>query len=278
MESKVRTILVLWDFTVKAEYAFAHAVDISKMTGDEISLLHVTKKGNEIATLEKKLSDIAEKLEAEYLIKPKVVVLKGSIFKTISKYASESNIELVIMGTHGVSGMQKVTGSRALRVVHGSRSPFLIVQEKPQSPKIENILFPIDFKKENKEKIKWAHYLCKLYRSRIYIVHPISADRLFRKNIHSNIIFTRKYFENADIYFEIKSMGKKVDFEKEMVEYAKKINANLILIMAPKALTLADYIMGPAEQKVIANEAKIPVMVINPKPKEFSGSFSATGG
>ncbi len=278
MESKIKTILVLWDFTVKSEYAFAHAVNLSITTGDEIALLHVAKSENEFETLQKKLEDIAEKLNETHKIKPKVVVLKGSIYKTISKYASENNIEAVVMGTHGVSGIQRFIGSRALRVIRGSRAPFLIVQDNPKSSKIETIIFPIDFKKENKEKIKWAHYLYKLYHSSIYIVHPIASDKLFRRNIHSNIIFTKKYFESADITFDIKSVGKKANFEKEIIEYAAGLNADLILIMASRALTLADYLIGPSEQKIIANDAKIPVMVVNPKPKEFSGSFSATGG
>ncbi len=71
MESKIKTILVLWDFTVKSEYAFAHAVNLSITTGDEIALLHVAKSENEFETLQKKLEDIAEKLNETHKIKPK---------------------------------------------------------------------------------------------------------------------------------------------------------------------------------------------------------------
>lgn len=278
MESKVRTILVLWDFTPKAEYAFAHAANLCKITGNDLALLHIVKSENEIEATQKKLEEAAEKLNETYEIKPKIVVLKGNIFKTISTYASTGGVELVVMGTHGLRGMQRFTGSWALKVIRGSKVPFLVVQDMPLSPEIENIIFPIDFKNENKEILKWALYLCKIYHSRIYIVHPVVTDRIFKKRIHSNIIFAQKYLESSNIYFEIKCIGKKIDFAKETIEFAKKIRANLIIIVASKVLTLADYIMRPSEQMIIANEAKIPVMVLNPKPRAFSGGFSPTGG
>jgi len=278
MESKVRTILVLWDFTMKAEYAFAHAANLSKITGNDISLLHIVKSENEISEAQKKLAEVSDKLNESYQVKPGIVVLKGNIFKTISNYASGGGVEMVIMGTHGIKGLQKYTGSWAIKVIRGSKVPFLVVQDMPKNEKIENIVFPIDFKNENKEILKWAQYFCRLYRSRIYIVHPVVTDRIFKKRIHSNIVFAQKFFESMDTHFEIKSIGKKIDFTKETIEYAEKVQANLILIIAPKILTLADYIMGPSEQMIIANEAKIPVMVLNPKPRAFTGGFSPTGG
>jgi nucleotide-binding universal stress UspA family protein len=277
MESKARTILVLWDFTAKCEFAFAHAMNVSSITGISITLLHIVKSEKEMDEAHHKLGDVADQLNSKYNIKPLILILKGSIFKTISTYASEGNIELVIMATHGIKGMQKITGSWALKVIRGSKVPFLVVQDVPAKSKMNNILFPIDFKKENKEKIRWAHYLCNLYHAKIHIVHPIVSDRIFRGRIYSNIVFTKKYFDNTDIQYEIKSIGKKVDFAKDTIEYAEKINADVILITTSKNLTFADYLMGPQEQYIIANLAKIPVMVVNPKPKIMSGGFSATG-
>jgi nucleotide-binding universal stress UspA family protein len=278
MENKIKTILVLWDFSMKAEYAFAHAVNVSKITGNDIALIHIVKSEDESEIFQKKVSEVADKLNISYNVKPKVVVLKGSIFKTISDFASEGGTELVIMGTHGIRGMQRLTGSWALKVIRGCRVPFLVVQDMPVSTKMDNIIFPIDFKKENKEKIKWAHYLCNIYHSKIHIVHPLVTDRIFKNRIYSNIVFAKKYFDNTDINFEIKSVGNKIDFAKDTIEYADKVKANVILIMTSKTLTFADYVMGPSEQVIIANASKIPVMVVNPRPKEFAGGFSATGG
>jgi nucleotide-binding universal stress UspA family protein len=279
METKVRTIVVLWDFSPKAEFAYAHAASISKNTGNEIALLHVVKGDSEVASAQAKLNDVAQKLSETFGVVPKTIVLKGNIFKTIASYTASGGIEMISMVTHGIKGLQRLTGSWALKVIHGSRVPFFVVQDMPKREKIEKIVFPIDFKSENKESLKWASYLCKLYHSKIYMVHPVVNDHIFKKRIHSNIVFAQKYFDSSDIHFEIKAIGKKMNVAHETIEFAKEINADLILVMVPKALTFVDYVfLRPSEQLIIANDAKIPVMVLNPKPKATSGGFSATGG
>lgn len=275
MENANKTILVLWDFSPKADCAFAHAVNFAEATGVDITLLHVVKKDKEVSPVEQKLNEVAERLTAQSKITVRAQVIKGSIFKTISNYASHSHVEMVVMGTHGVRGLQHVTGSWAIKVIRGSRVPFLVVQDMPQGKKYDNILFPVDFKKENIEKIKWAQFLYNLYKGRIYIIHPRVSDKTFKKRIYSNIVFTKKFFDNTDIPYTIDTVGS--DLAKETVEYAQKTQASLILIALSKTLTFADFLMGPAEQAIIANEAKIPVMVISPRPKQLSGGFSATG-
>ncbi|MEJ5263893.1 MAG: universal stress protein [Bacteroidales bacterium] len=275
MENTNKTILVLWDFSPKAECAFAHAVNFAEATGVDITLLHVVKGEKDVEPAKQKLTEIAEKLAAEARIMVHAQIITGSIFKSISSYASHSHVEMVVMGTHGIRGVQRFTGSWAIKVIRGSKVPFLVVQEMPQGKKYNNILFPVDFKKENIEKIKWAHFLHNLFKGKVYIIHPRVSDSTFKKRIYSNMVFTKKYFDNTDIPYTIETVGK--DLARETTDYAKKINADLILIALSKTLTFADYLMGPAEQAIIANDARIPVMVISPRPKQLSGGFSATG-
>ncbi len=275
MENTNKTILVLWDFSQKAECAFAHAVNFAEATGTDITLLHVVKKDSDISGVEQKLEPIAKKLQDESKIGVHIRVIKGSIFKSISRYASQSHVEMVVMGTHGLKGMQRITGSWAIKVIRGSKVPFLVVHDMPSSKQYKNILFPIDYKKENIEKIKWAHFLYSLYKCKINIIHPKVSDKTFKKRIYSNMVFTKKYFDNTDIPYTIETIGK--DLAEETISYAQQINAELILIALSKTLTFADFLMGPTEQAIIANKAKIPVMVISPRPKQLSGGFSATG-
>jgi nucleotide-binding universal stress UspA family protein len=70
-------------------------------------------------------------------------VLCGTIFNTIGKYASDTDARMVIMGTHGIKGMQKLTGSWALKVIVKSKVPFLVVQDKPsEKRRFTDIVFP----------------------------------------------------------------------------------------------------------------------------------------
>ena len=89
MERSKKTVLIPWDFTDKAEYAYAHAVNVSKITGHTISLLNVVKKEEEIQQSTTNLLAAADEMTKKYGVKPEIIVKKGDIFKTIGQTAAD---------------------------------------------------------------------------------------------------------------------------------------------------------------------------------------------
>jgi nucleotide-binding universal stress UspA family protein len=58
----------------------------------------------------------------------KAVVLSGDISEEILNYIKSEGVDLVIMGTHGRKGLEKVVfGSVAERVAKGSKAPVLLL-------------------------------------------------------------------------------------------------------------------------------------------------------
>jgi hypothetical protein len=211
-------------------------------------------------------------------VKTSAMVPVGNIFTTISDTADEIHAELVIMGTHGRKGMQKLLGSWALKVIASSKIPFIVVQEGPTSNGFKKIVFPLDFRSENKEKIQWIYYIARLYNSMVYVIKEKVADRKFRKGIHSNLLFTEKFLRSNNIVYEIHSSAGKKDFTTETLDFAERIEADMLMISATRNIGLADYVLGANEQRILANPHGIPVMCINPRPAKMGGGFSATGG
>lgn len=273
-----RSVIVPWDFSQVAEYAFQHAVNIAKTVKDAICILHIVKKEKEIEESQKRMDEAAKELEKKYKIKPNVLVRPGSIFSEITKATEEMDADMVIMGTHGMKGMQKVTGSWALKVIAGTHIPFLVVQAPPEKDSFTDIVFPVDFKKENKEKVNWVVYLSRHYSNpKFHIFKAKNTDLRLVKAVESNVIFSRRILDVQRINYDIyKAEGSK-DFYKETLDFAEKIKADLLLIMTTKDINLADYMLGATEQHIIANPAKIPVMCINPRPSKVGG-FSTSGG
>lgn len=264
MENK-RTILVPWDFSQVAEYALEHAVKFANIINTDMALIHIVKKEKDVVEATQKLETVADVTEDKYKIRPKVIVREGTIFNTISDAASELNAEMVIMGTHGIKGMQKFTGSWALKVIAGTKAPFLVVQDSPRRDTVNNILFPVDFKSEDKEKLAWAYYLSKYYQTKLLICKADVNDSLIRKKTTQNLNFTKKYLDERNIDYEITTIEGTSSLSDATLKYAKDIEVDLILIMTTKEPTLQDYILGAEEQKIIANPLKIPVMCINPR-------------
>lgn len=269
MEQENKFILIPWDFTEVAENALKHGVKVAKMVDNDIRLLHIASKSYSPEQKNKvnaRLLKVAEDTEQKYGIRPGSIILEGSIFSAISEYASDSEASMVIMGTHGMKGMQKVTGSWALKVIAGSKVPFLVIQDKPTDmEKYQHIVFPVDFRQENKEKLHWAIYLGKYFDSKIHILKASVADKSLLKKMNININFAIKHLIQNNINYEIHTIGKTGHFDKETIKFANDINADLILIMTTKHINFSDYILGASEQYIISNSSKIPVMCVNPK-------------
>jgi nucleotide-binding universal stress UspA family protein len=278
MEQLERPIIVPWDFSHVAENAFQHAVNISKSLHRDILLLHIVAEKREIESKKVELTASCDKLGKDFGNKPHAMVVAGSIFHAIGDTAKSLKAEMIIMGTHGMKGAQKLFGSRALKVVVSSRIPFLVVQGKPVKEKIDTILLPIDFKGENKEKANWIYYLARNFGSRFIILKSNARDKGFRRKILSNIKFVETYLKGHDVAYEIITSSGKQSFKKEIVDFAKEHGADLILVMATRNIRWVDYIVGAPEQYILANPENIPVMCMNPKPAKMSGGFSATGG
>lgn len=268
MEQKKTIIIVPWDFSQVAEYALLHAVKIARSVANDICLLHIVEKGtrqHKKDELMVSLNDIAKKTEKEYKQRVFGVIEEGSIFTAIPKYANENETSLVVMGTHGIKGMQRLTGSWALKVIVGSENPFIVVQEPPKDmDKFQNIVFPVDFKTENKEKLKMAIFMGKYFESKIHILKTTTTDKSLLRKTNINLNFAIKHLIQNNIEYEIHDMPKG-SLAKQTIEYGLDLKADLILIITTKNITMADYMVGAQEQYLIANSSKIPVCCINPR-------------
>jgi nucleotide-binding universal stress UspA family protein len=268
MEEHKNLIVVPWDFTPVASHALAHAVKISRMVGNEISLLHIVSSGiSQKALMEAKaqLQKAVDENSKKYNIALSWQISKGTIFNAIAEFANEKEAGLVVMGTHGMKGMQKLTGSWALKVMVKSKTPFIVVQDSPaDQERYHNIVFPIDFRSENKEKMKMAIFMGKYFDSKIHMYVAGTTDRGLAKKTRINLNFAVKYLIQNNIEYEIHEVPKK-NFAQQTLDFAQKINADLILIVTTKNITFADYTFGASEQYIIANSSKIPVICVNPK-------------
>lgn len=265
MNMEKRSLLVAWDFSQVAHYALEHALIFAKNIGAEVKLVHIVKKASTIQEVILEMEKVAEDVYAKKAIRPGVIVREGSIFSTINQVAKEVNALLVLMGTHGIKGMQKLTGSWALKVIVGSRIPFVVVQEPPMRDQYKSVVLPVDFKREDKEKLGWAEFLGGLFKVKMRIITPQVPEGQMMQRTKANLIFARKYLDSRGISYEIDMAKKGNDFAHEVIDFAKRIDADIILIMTTKNISFQDYILGAHEQFVIANAAHIPVMCVNPR-------------
>ncbi|PIP54446.1 MAG: universal stress protein UspA [Bacteroidetes bacterium CG23_combo_of_CG06-09_8_20_14_all_32_9] len=265
MEKSKKTILVPWDFTEVAENALLHAVRLVKTINVTITLLHIVNKQKDEANILPKLQQITTDASKKYNVEVNSLIKEGNIFSSIKKCAEELNATFVVMGTHGIKGMQKLTGSWALKVIANSSVPFIVVQGEPEHEAFAKTVIPIDFSQESKEKLRWAVYISTYFKTKIYLfILHITNESLLRRT-KANVSFARKYLDERDISYEITESQVKGKFSEQTLNFATEIDADMIIIMTTKQPRLTDYVFAAIEQQIIANSAKIPVMCINPR-------------
>ena len=267
------TILVPTDFTEVALMALKHASQLGKIFNKHIILLHVLETGmlesskskeQKETEASKKLQALADENKKESDIETSFVVKQGNIFDQIGEQADELNTALVVMGTHGVKGMQHVVGSKALRVITNSNRPFVVVQKKQMKEHgFKNIVLPIDFSKQTKQKLVWAVELSKVFNSTFHVLADFEDDEYTSKAVNNNIAYAENYLRKNECNFTV-ARAPKGDFAKETIRFSSSVDADLIVIMTNQEQGLSSYIIGPYEQNVIANDAQIPVMTLNP--------------
>ena len=271
MEKKDK-ILVPWDFTPVAENALKHAINMANSVNNEIVLLHIVKKEKDIPSALEDLNKIAELESKTSGIVINALVREGNIFTAIGEVADEIGVMLVVMGTHGIKGMQKLTGSWALKVIANSKVPFMVVQAPPHKPEINNIVVPIDYSVENKQKLKYAEFLSRYFHLKVNLYMYEYSDSTFKTKTKANMAFAKKYLKEKNIEFEVHISLAKGPLWKQTIEFAEEIDADMIMIMTTKDIGPTDFVFGADEQQVIANNSKIAVMAVNPK------SFGIGGG
>lgn len=280
MESNHQIILVPTDFTAPAECALIHAANIAQKNNDKVVLLHIInhetwtnlmKEKAGFDSLNGKLEALKAKYSSEYKIQIECLLREGSIFTTISEVADEIKASLVLMGTHGVKGVQHIIGAYALKVISSSKIPVIVVQSGLPKPEgYLKIVLPVDYSIENKQTTLQTIHFAKVFNAKVILYKQSTNDEEKNKHVMLNTSFFRRHFDEHGVQFEEVEQEKRGgDFSKDFIQYAKNSSADLIIILTTVEKDLKDFVIGPREQQIINNHEQIPVMCVNPTHKIF---------
>jgi nucleotide-binding universal stress UspA family protein len=143
-EVSLKNILLATDFSEASEKAFNYAVAMARRHGSKISLVHVIPPQSEsfASELQRQRHEAERQLESVasrsqlHRIQHETLVRVGSVWEVLSTVIQQQDIDLVVIGTHGRSGLKKlVLGSVAEEVVRRAGCPVLTV-----GPHIDAIL------------------------------------------------------------------------------------------------------------------------------------------
>lgn len=263
MDSK-RCILVPTDFSDVAKYAIQHAVRVSGVVNEPIVILHIVEQSDEKQKAEKRLQGVVNEVKEKYAVQMQPIVRIGNVITDIAAVADEVNASMVIMGSSTIRDMDENNVSWVLRVITACKVPFITIQEPPVNKRYDDVVFPIDFTLQNRDKHSWIDHFCDFYLSHFHLIKPKTTDPEELARIDLNMASAKKFLDQKGAkYREYVVPGNK-PYEEEILEMAVNIRADLIVLMTTPKDGKGEFLVDPAEQYILANAGHIPVMSINP--------------
>jgi len=278
-------IIVAIDFSECSINAFLHAMSIAEYCNGELILLWVQKVANEKEKYEDKANDTSkdvqkafEELIAKYQpdhpgVKMSWKIRKGKIYKEVTGEAKSEKAMLIVTGTHGASGFEEFwIGSNANKIVSSSYCPVITIRgginiKRP----LKKIVLPIDSAEETRQKSSFTGYIAKRHNAEVFILKLYTSKlKTMRQKVDIYAAQVGSYLDEEKIKYQIDHVACE-NISDATIEYAAKIDANLIAIMTEQETTTANIFLGPYAHQMV-NHSPFPVLSIHPKDTLASGT------
>lgn len=276
----MKKILFPTDFSETANNAFLYAINLAKSIGAEVYVLHVYElpmiTGSLSAGLIQNVYETVELGSFENFkdnipqlrqiakdnnlsdITIKFILEEGNFLYILRETITEENIDYVVMGTDGNSGMQKMLfGSNTINVITSMKIPVLSVPRGMKFDAYKNIGFTTVFEQKDKEALKYLIEIANRHKATIHCMH-VSKDGKYNEVA---LALWEKEFENDPIVFEIFYDSDPVN---AVLDFIKEKQIDLLSVVSRNKGFL-DKIFSPGFTKKIANKNLTPLFVFHEK-------------
>jgi len=260
MDTSFKQILVPVDGSPQSMVAFRSAVFFAQKYQSQLTAVHIEERSDEDG-LKARLEPHAKGVTYRYVHK------SGTVFREILNAANETDASLIIMGTHGVMGFQEFwMGSNAYKVVSSSKCPVLTMRGDAASgtSDFKTIVVPIDSSFESRQKLPAAVSLARKFGGTLHIL-GVSVDK-DKETEYQISAYTRQVIHSLEEdnvpYVHEKRLGGNIT--NLTIEYAKSVNADVIIIMTEQEPQIGSFFLGKFAQQMV-NHSPIPVMSVTPR-------------
>lgn len=273
----MKKIIVPVDFSEHSVYAMEAAAILAKRNNAQILALHMLELSessfSEQATnqpldsiffYKRAEQEFETFLKQDFLKDIKVIpaIKKYKVFKEVNDVAKHENADLIIMGSHGASGLNEIfVGSNTERVVRHSETPVLVVKSKPENMKFDHVVYGCDFTDESiSSYIKVTKFFEKM-DSQVHLLYVNLPDFAFKSTNEMEARVAEFLKKTEGNLKKMKDVVFYSDYsiEKGVLNYSAKIGADLIAVSTHGRKGIAHFFEGSISED-IANHSVLPVM------------------
>ena len=269
-------IVVAIDFSDCSINAFLHSLSIAQTVKSDLSLVWVQKEAahadkfndilnDPIKDVQKAFKELIDKYQPELPVnKITFKIRTGKVYQEIPSEAKESKAYMVVCGTHGASGFEKFwIGSNANRIISACICPVITIRgginiKRP----LKKIVLSIDSTQETRQKCSFTAMMAKPHDAEVYILKLYSTKaKAIRQNVDLYASQVERFFAHEGVKFNTVAEETE-NIPETIINYGKKIDANLISIMTEQESSASTLWLGPYAQQIV-NQSPIPVLSVH---------------
>jgi nucleotide-binding universal stress UspA family protein len=268
----MKKILVPTDFSKTSLTALDVAFDIAKKSGASIFLLNVVEEAGKDSTRitgEWQKADWEEKLfiyklleraenqltkvvqDAKYDAVKMIGELRlGNPFHGMNSIIAEQKVDLVVMGTRGVTNLETMLiGTNTERVVRNSSCPILTVHKKPASTDFKNIVYATAMSKDEEIFSRIVKKTQRYYDSTIHLLRVNTPGDFQRDKIVKEYMF--KFAKSLQLKNYTINVYNDLTEEEGIQYFADSIDADMIAMATHGRTGFAHVLAGSIAESVV---------------------------
>ncbi|MBU4254817.1 MAG: universal stress protein [Acidobacteria bacterium] len=281
---------ILWatDFSDESLDSLSYAKIFADTFKAKISALHVAPDFSPalydtVAVIQGELSKRVAAFKSEARIKLEdiqktrgivfdIILSEGNASKKIIETAEEIGADLIVMGSKGLSAIEKLfIGSVANHVVRNTSVPLLLTKKGRRKPSMKKILVPTDFSEQEDIERDYAWKLAKGFDSALMFLHVLELhDYEFPPKILDKMmdavldkLKARRKKEHEDIVLK-EDVTRAINASLGIADYAQSNKYDLIVISTCVQSKIERFFLGSTTEKVIAH-SQVPIFAIPPE-------------
>ncbi len=272
----MKRIVVAVDFSSGSLHALKYAISIANKVKSNILMIWVDKTSTPESIYSehvksyrgeviKRFTEIIETYQPAFTGgKLDYKLRKGKIYQEIVTTAKNKKADLIVTGSHGVSGFEEYwIGSNANRIVGNAYCPVVSVRNGFNIEKsIKNIVLPIDNSNHTLTKTPFTAKTAKLFDAKVHILVVFTTPlKTMHKRVENYADKAKKYFDKENVKYTVETVQSQ-NLTKTTIDYAKKVNADLISIMTEKEDNKNIGLIACCAQQIV-NHSPIPVLCVH---------------
>jgi nucleotide-binding universal stress UspA family protein len=290
----VQTIIVPLDRSETAERVLPFAVMLARQAGARIDLICVIDLPYELEAWLRAQDIIDQRLDVEdeyeqYLeavarsiegVPVSQVVRAGSAANEIQKHAERCENPLVVMCTHGRSGIRKaVVGSVTMQIVHRLNTPVIVVPSTVamSSTGLTNVLVPLDGSSSAEYALEHGLRSLKWRGLTVHLLRVLETGDTYSKHYHQFIGYEDTLAATARDYLtrmqlRVEDWGYHARFEVRTGDVAEQIaaaaqvcGAHMIIMSTHGRGRAGRLIFGSVAEQVLRESVEPLMLVRSPK-------------